>query len=81
MKIKIRTFASVYDICGFTDKEIEIQAGQTVADVVKSLIEQYSDLSDIVHSLLFAVNEEYCAQTRELVDDDLLAIFPPVSGG
>jgi len=33
------------------------------------------------HSLLIAVNEEYCRPDRPLEEGDTLAIFPPVSGG
>ena len=81
MNILIKTFASVYDICGFADKEMEVPSGHTVTDVVQMLIEKHSGLHDVIDDLLFAVNGEYCNGTRMLAHDDVLAIFPPVSGG
>jgi MoaD family protein len=81
MKIIIKTFASVYDICGFSDKEMEVSPGCTVADVINMLVKQFHDMQDVVDELLFAVNEEYCTGTRKLIDNDVLAVFPPVSGG
>ena len=44
-------------------------------------MEKYCELKDLTDDLLFAVNEEYCTGNRILVHDDVLAIFPPVSGG
>jgi len=81
MKIIIKTFASVYDICGFSDREMEISPECTVADMICMLVKQYHELQEEVDELLFAVNEEYCSGTRKLIDNDVLAVFPPVSGG
>ena len=81
MIIQIKTFASVYDICGFADKEVELPSGNTVADVVRILMDEHGELKEINDDLLFAVNEEYCTGNQKLAHNDVLAIFPPVSGG
>jgi len=81
MKIKIMTFASVKEICGFSEKDIEISNGLCVADVVQDLIRDYKDFNRVKDRLLYAVNDVYCDEERILSDGDSLAVFPPVSGG
>ncbi len=81
MKITVKTFATVTDITGFSSSDIEIAEGKTVGHVLKNLQGEYPKLENIYESLLAAVNEEYAEHNHELKDGDVLAIFPPVSGG
>ncbi|MFW5770392.1 MAG: molybdopterin converting factor subunit 1 [Spirochaetota bacterium] len=81
MKITVKTFATVTDITGFSTSSIEITGGKTVGYVLKYLQGEYPRLKKILDSLLVAVNEEYADHTHELKEGDVLAIFPPVSGG
>jgi molybdopterin converting factor subunit 1 len=81
MKINIKTFASVSDICGFKEREITIDTGSTVSDAVAMLVKNFNSLEKLSDKLLFAVNEEYCDKLRILNENDILAIFPQVSGG
>ena len=81
MKIKIKTFAHIKELCGFEEKELIVSQGISVADVVMELVKRHKGLDGKKDSLLFAINEEYCTQDRHLSDNDVLAIFPPVSGG
>jgi molybdopterin synthase sulfur carrier subunit len=81
MKVKIKTFASLKEICGFTEKEFIVSDGITVSEIVKELCGSHAGLEKRRESLLFAVNEEYCRADTILADNDVLAIFPPVSGG
>jgi molybdopterin converting factor small subunit len=81
MKILIKPFASVKDMFGFYEKEIIVSENITVGEVIKRLAESYAGLNRIKKNLLYAVNEEYCAVDTILKENDVLAIFPPVSGG
>ncbi len=81
MNIRIKTFASVKDICGFSEKEISIKEAAMVKEVLAALNKNSPGLQEIMDSLLFAINEEYCTKEARLKADDILAIFPPVSGG
>lgn len=81
MKIMIKTFASVKDICGFEEKEVVVSEGITVDDAAARLSASFDALRKMKGSLLFAVNEEYVGREHVLLDGDVLAIFPPVSGG
>ena len=81
MKIKIKLFASIKDICGFDEMDLTVSDGTSVIDVIKELKKDHSSFNEIEDILLFAINEEYCNRESKLSDMDTLAIFPPVSGG
>ncbi|MBN2158428.1 MAG: molybdopterin converting factor subunit 1 [Spirochaetes bacterium] len=81
MKIKIKAFASVREACGFDEKELTVSDGITVKEVVLLLEKSHGSLSDLLESLLYAINEDYCHDDATLSSGDTLAIFPPVSGG
>lgn len=81
MRIKIKVFASIRDICGFNEKELIVSDSIRVNEVIDLFIKGNQELSDKKDNLLIAVNEEYCRMDRTLDDGDTLAIFPPVSGG
>jgi molybdopterin converting factor subunit 1 len=81
MKIKIKVFASIKDICGFNEKELIVSDSIKVNEVVDLFVKSNQELSAKRDSLLIAVNEEYCTPDIILKDGDILAIFPPVSGG
>ncbi len=81
MKIIINLFSSVRDACGFVERQTELPDESSVGDAVRMLLNEYSGLGKLKGSLLFAVNEEYCDESKILQEGDILAIFPPVSGG
>jgi molybdopterin converting factor subunit 1 len=81
MRIKIKVFASLRDICGFNEKELIVSDFIKVNEVIDLFIKSNQILEEKKDSLLTAVNEEYCKTDRTLEDGDTLAIFPPVSGG
>lgn len=81
MKIKIKVFATLKDICGFEEKELIVSDSIKVNEVFELFIKCNKKLADKKDSLLVAVNEEYSLMDKTLNDGDTLAIFPPVSGG
>ena len=81
MRIRIKVFASIKDICGFDEKELIVSDSIKVKEVIDLFIKSNENLSGKKDSLLVAVNEEYCRPDRPLEEGDTLAIFPPVSGG
>ncbi len=81
MKITIKTFAKVKEKCGFDEKELTVSEGITVGQLVSELKKGCKALREFNGGLLFAKNEAYCMDDEILSDNDILAIFPPVSGG
>ena len=81
MRIKVKVFASIKDICGFSEKELIVSDSIKVNEVIDLFVKGNQEFLARKNSLLIAVNEEYCSMDKTLEDGDVMAIFPPVSGG
>jgi molybdopterin converting factor subunit 1 len=81
MVITIKTFASVKEIFGHDELSLDVDDTITAGEVVDMLCKKYPDLLGMKETLITAVNEEYCARDTVLKQNDILAVFPPVSGG
>jgi len=81
MRIKVLYFSSIKDKLKKASEEIEISEGKTIKDLKEYLSEKYPDIKNILDKSMFAVNEEYKAETYSLENGDIVAIIPPVSGG
>lgn len=80
LTVKLRLFASVREICGFTERDILLDEGSTCRDAFNKLASEYPELNKL-DSILVAKNETYCQWGDLLVNNDELTFFPPVNGG
>ena len=76
MRVVVRLFAGLRERAGTGQRELELLAGASVADVWPLL-----DLGNEPPGLLYAVNKTYAETTQPLADGDEVALIPPVSGG
>ncbi len=81
MKIRIKAFASLKDILNFNEKEFNFEKDTTVGQAVIELKKIYPGFSSYSGLLLIAKNEEFCNEYMILKEGDVVALFPPVSGG
>jgi molybdopterin synthase catalytic subunit len=81
MQVKCLFFATLKDITGSRQLNIDLAAGTTVGDLLTTLERSYPKIRDYRSILLTAVNEEYVDLGKALSEGDEVAIFPPVSGG
>lgn len=81
MKISVRLFATLTDLVGRRELELELAPGATAAQVFERLKQQYPRLASYSRSLVFAVNQEYADAETALKEGDEVALLPPVSGG
>jgi molybdopterin converting factor subunit 1 len=81
VQVKLLFFASLKDIIGSRQLQLDVEPGATVADVLTSLEADYPRIKPYRPVVLTAVNEEYVDQRTAIHDGDEIAIFPPVSGG
>ena len=81
VQVKLLFFASLKDIVGSRQLQLDIAPGATVADVLSSLETSYPKLKAYRSFVLTAVNEEYVDHRTAVHEGDEVAIFPPVSGG
>ena len=77
--IRVRLFASLRELAGAS--EIEIQ-GRTVAELADTLSSMHGlRFAAIVSASSFVVNGERAARTTPVAAGDEVAILPPMSGG
>ena len=82
MTIGIKFFATFRDVAGTGDLTLRVADAATVADVVEQLEQHYPQFNgQLTNMALVAVNESYTHRKKELQADDMVAFFPPVSGG
>lgn len=74
MKITVKLFATLRE-GRFDKKNIECSEGATVDTILRDL-----DIPRKKASIIF-VNNRHADIDRELSDDDVLALFPPIGGG
>lgn len=80
MRIRIQYYASIRELIGAPSEELKLEEEIRVEDLLRELIEIHKPLKGL-RRFLIAVNGEYVEMDRALRDGDLVAIFPPVSGG
>ena len=81
MKINLKTFSSLKDLLGFSEKEVLLPENSTAENALKRILGDTAVPENLIDSLLYAVNETYITPDTILHDNDTLAVFPPVSGG
>ncbi len=81
MSIRILFFASLADITGTPEAELEASEHATVGSVLAKFAAQFPLLESYRGSLLAACNSEYADMHTPVQDGDEIAFFPPVSGG
>ncbi|MFB3921686.1 MAG: molybdenum cofactor biosynthesis protein MoaE [Terriglobia bacterium] len=81
MKVSVLFFGVAHDLTGFAQEQLEIGAGETLADVQRRYEARFPRLREMTGSLLTAVNQEIADPSRILREGDEVAFMPPVSGG
>lgn len=81
MLVKIKVFASLRDITGAGNLELNLPEGSTTENLVDELIRQFPELLPFKGIFRIAVNQEYTTESLPLHDRDEVALIPPTSGG
>lgn len=81
IKIRLKLFASMKDICGFSERDLSFEKPASVNELIDKLAALHPAVAEKKGILLVAVNEDYTDTDAILKDGDTVAIFPPVSGG
>ena len=82
MKIKILTFASIRNYSKDFLIEIDDMYNVSLEILKEKILKKEPSLKEIIDSIAFAVNQEYCTDEKfQINDQDEIALIPPVSGG
>ncbi len=78
---RVLFFATLRDITGVKETQVEFQPGASVADIKAIVLEKYPALQRNIDTLIVALNHEFAADGDPVPANAEIAMFPPVSGG
>src|SRR5690554_5922744 len=81
MKVVIRLFATLRQEAGWSEQSVDVEEGATLADVLAAAERLFPSLRITGRPVYAAVNQQYAQLDRVLAEGDVVALFPPVSGG
>jgi molybdopterin converting factor subunit 1 len=81
MRVRVRLFASLREVVGRSEVELDLPEGATAEEAWTHLAGEHAGLAARRARLTAAVNRRYAAFDTPLRDGDELVFVPPVSGG
>jgi molybdopterin converting factor subunit 1 len=81
MSIRVLFFASLADVTGVRETELDSSPFSDVSSVFENFVREFPALEAHRSSLICAVNLEFAKPDSPVHDGDEIAFFPPVSGG
>lgn len=81
MQVTVKLFATLRQEAGWNERTVEVQSGATAGDLLAQLAAEYPALRLTERTVYAAVNLAYVQADYRLAAGDVIALFPPVSGG
>jgi molybdopterin converting factor subunit 1 len=81
LKVRVRMFGALTERTGTSEEVLDIPDGTVAGDVLSILAQQHPSLSELAGQVRVAVNLEVAPSDQQLVEDDEIALLPPVAGG
>jgi sulfur-carrier protein len=81
MRVRVRLFASLREVVGESEVELELPEGATAEVAWERLVREHPALAARRARLTAAINRTYATFDTALRDGDELVFVPPVSGG
>lgn len=81
MSVSVHFYSYFKDLTGCTRTSETVEAGGTLADLLKAIFRRYPKLGAMERSMLVAVGVDYQPRDYVLKDGDEVSLFPPVQGG
>ena len=81
MRLTVKPFAQLQERLGTKALELELPPDATVAVLLEQLIAEHPVLAPFRESLLLARGTEMLEPGNALANNDVVALYPPFSGG
>jgi molybdopterin converting factor subunit 1 len=81
MRVKVLYFAAARDLAGTSEEELELEGRADVDGVRASIGALHPALAPHLGVCRFARNERFAEAGEVVLDGDVVAVLPPVSGG
>jgi molybdopterin synthase catalytic subunit/molybdopterin converting factor small subunit len=79
--IRVLFFGQLKDVAGCASDTVELAKGATIADLLAHYEKKIPRLKEFLPSTAISLNQVYASPTAKLMDNDEVALLPPVSGG
>jgi len=81
MKVNVLLFAQARQIAGEDSIEVELESGNTVAELKASLAAARPGLENLLSRSNIALDQKYAVDSDVVSEGSEVAMIPPVSGG
>src|SRR5690349_19978334 len=81
MRVRVLFFGMLRELVGRPSEESEFPAGAPLRQVFDQYAERYPQVRELAPSIVVARNQEFADLSTGVVEGDVLAFLPPVSGG
>lgn len=83
MKVRVQYFAQLKELLDCTHEEVELEQGNTIADLLNQLRQQekWQQAERELPQIRVAVDLEFVEADCVITPDSEIAFFPPVTGG
>ncbi len=81
MRLTVRPFAQLRERLGTRTLEVELPSGATAAELLELLVAEHPALTPFRESLMLARGTEMLPPGSALANGDVVALYPPFSGG
>ena len=87
MKVRVKYFARFRELAGASEEIVELPDGAKIKDLIEIIKERHPKFRDEVFEqsedadVNVSRNGSYVSFDEELKDGDVVALFPPASGG
>lgn len=81
MQVTVKLFATLRTKAGWAERQFDLPVDATIGTLVTAMGENEPDMDMANRPIYAAVNKEYADAEHRLTDGDVVAFFPPVSGG
>ncbi len=79
--VTVKLFATLRQQAGWAEQQMHVPNGATLGALMVLITQATPDLKLTGRAVYAAVNQSYAQMDRVLHEGDVVAIFPPVSGG
>lgn len=80
-RLTIQLFAAAREAAGRDRIEVVVRLPVTIAELRRSILDQFPQLGVVLDYSRMAVNRQYALDTDRIQEEVELAVIPPVSGG
>ena len=81
MTLRIKLFAIARQRLGHDEVDVTLADSATVADLRRTLAEQFPAIADVLPHIRIAINSNYATDSTVIPAGAEVALIPPVSGG